>query len=123
MLLAAAALNPLPLFLSEFSHVDEDSDIEAEDDEFVAVRRRNVPPLIRQPLESKDLEESQATEESNRGWRERTVNPDNLPFTGTSSLLVDVGGDTPLDYFSLMVSDRMIEGLVTETNRYAESTL
>ena len=107
----------------EFSHADGDSDIEAEDEEFVAIRRRNVPPVVRQPLDAGELEESQTPGETIGEWREGTVIPDVIPFTGTSGLLVDVDGDTPLDYFSLMVNDRMIKGLVEETNRYAQQIL
>ena len=58
------------------------------------------------------LQESQAEDDS-----------DMVPFTSRSELLVDVGHDTPLDYFSLMVNETMIEVLVVETNRYAEQTL
>ena len=112
-------------FLSEFSHADGDSDIEPEEDEFVAVRRRNVPPVVRQPLDAEDLEERQVDEDDSHigGWRAGTVQPDDVPFTGRSGLLVNVDGDTPLDYLSLMVDETMIEGLVVETNRYAEQTL
>ena len=82
-----------------------------------------MPPVVRQPLDAEDLEESQAEDDSHiGGWRGGTVQPDDIPFTGRSGLLVNVGGDTPLDYFSLMVNQTMIEGLVVETNR-SEQTL
>ncbi|GFO14718.1 PiggyBac transposable element-derived protein 4-like [Plakobranchus ocellatus] len=109
-------------FLSEFLQENGDSDIEMDEEEFFAVRRRNIPPTIRQPF---DIEELDNNDDGNNGegWREGTVIPDNLPFIGRTGLLVDVGGDTPLDYFSMMVDDSMITNLVEETNRYAGQTL
>ncbi|GFO04045.1 PiggyBac transposable element-derived protein 4-like [Plakobranchus ocellatus] len=106
----------------EFSQENGDSDIEMDEEEFVTVRRRNIPPTIRQPF---DIEELDNNDDGNsgEGWREGTVIPDNLPFVGRTGLLVDVGGDTLLDYFSLMVDDGMITNLVEETNRYAGQTL
>ena len=124
MLLTVAALNHILFFFNQFSYPDGDSDIEAEEDEFVAVRRRNVPPVVQQPLDADELEESLAQDDSYIGrWRAGTVQPDSVTFTGRSGLVVDGGGDTPLDYFSLMVNENMIEGLVGEPNCYAEQTL
>ncbi|GFO21322.1 Zinc finger mym-type protein 2 isoform x1 [Plakobranchus ocellatus] len=109
-------------FLSEFSEENGDSDIEMDEEEFVAVWRRNIPPNVRQPLDIEELDNN-IDGNNGEGWREGTVIPDNLPFVSRNGLLVDVGGDTPLDYFSLMVNDGMITNLVEETDRYAEQTL
>ena len=115
LLVIVVALNPLSLW-SEFSHVDGDSDIEAEDEEFVAVMHCNAAPVLRQPLETNELEDGQNPDDTTiEGWRVGTMIPENLIFTGRSGLLVDVDGDIPLDHFNLMVKDHMIESLVEET--------
>ncbi|GFS10328.1 PiggyBac transposable element-derived protein 4 [Elysia marginata] len=100
------------------------SDIESDDEEFLPIRRRHVPPAFRQPIELDELEEgNRGPSSSTPTWREGSTPPANLPFTGQSGLQVEMEDTSPLDYLKLMVTDEMVASLVTETNRYAEQTL
>ncbi|GFO35124.1 PiggyBac transposable element-derived protein 4-like [Plakobranchus ocellatus] len=120
-----------PPFISEVSTTGEGSDIENEEEEFVAVRSKYVMPVNRQPLhddieedDNRDEEEEQEKEEAAvTTWREGTTAPAVFDFTGTSGLQVQMEGETPLDYLRLMVNDEMVESLVAETNRYASQTI
>ena len=115
---------PTP-FISEFSAtLNEDSDIEDEEPDNIPVRRGQ--PIFRQPLGVYDDNDGGSIMAPNRQLRsEGTTAPQNPPFTGKSGLLVEMD-DTPtphLDYLKLMVSDDMVDTLVTETNRYVQQTL
>ncbi|GFO29849.1 hypothetical protein PoB_005635400 [Plakobranchus ocellatus] len=53
---------------------------------FVAVRRLNVSPTVRQPLDSEELDEVQSDGNNGEEWREGTVTPKNLPFVSRTEL-------------------------------------
>ena len=118
--------SPTP-FISEFSAtLNEDSDIEDEEPDDIPVRRGQ--PIFRQPLgvnedEDDDNDDGSSLASNRPLWSEGTTAAQNLPFTGKSGLLVEMDDTTPLDYLKLMVSDDMVDTLVTETNRYAQQTL
>ena len=78
---SSSSESPISLLI-EFSHANGDSDIVAEDEEFVAVRYRNAAPVLRQPLETDQLKDGQNPDDTNgEGWREGTTIPENLLFT------------------------------------------
>ena len=118
--------SPTP-FISEFSAIlYEDSDIKDEEPDDILVRRGQ--PIFRQPLgvdedEDDDNDHGRSVASNRPLWSEGTMAPQNLPFTGKSGFLVEMDETTPLDYLKLMVSDDMVDTLVTETNRYAQQTL
>ncbi|KAK3784705.1 hypothetical protein RRG08_032160 [Elysia crispata] len=117
-------------FISEFSRINEDSDIEEEEPDELPVRRRGQP-IYRQALsidgyDEDDDNESIETPELTQGhplWREGTTPPNKPPFTGRARLQVEMESTTPLDYFKLMVSEDMVASMVAETDRYASQTL
>ncbi|GFO31293.1 PiggyBac transposable element-derived protein 4 [Plakobranchus ocellatus] len=123
---SSTAPSPEPPFTSEFSTTSEDSDVENEEEEFVAVRSKHVMPVYRQPLHDDDIKQDDnhdEEEEAAVAWREGTTSSAVLDFTGRSGFQVQMEGETPLDYLRLMVNDEMVESLVAETNRYATQTL
>ena len=120
-------------FISEFSRINEDSDIEDEGPDELPVRRRGQP-IYRQALsidgddgdDEDDDNESIETSEPTQGhplWREGTTLPNKPLFIGRAGLQVEMESTTPLDYFKLMVSEDMVASMVAETNRYASQTL
>ncbi|KAK3753911.1 hypothetical protein RRG08_006295 [Elysia crispata] len=84
-------------FISEFSRINEDSDIEEEEPDELPVRRRGQP-IYRQALsvdgdDEDDDNESIETSEPTLGhplWREGTTPPNKPPFTGEEVQAVHV---------------------------------
>ncbi|GFN80871.1 hypothetical protein PoB_000737700 [Plakobranchus ocellatus] len=66
------APSPEPPFISEFSTTSEDSDIENEEEEFVAVRSKHVAPTYRQLLHD-DIEEDDNHDEEEGRRRRRLL--------------------------------------------------
>ena len=118
--------SPTP-FISEFSAtLNEDLDIKDMEPEDITVRRGQ--PIFRQPLgvdegEDDDNDGGSSVAPNRLLWSQRTTAPQNPPFTGKIGLQVEMDGTTPLDYLKLMVSDDMVDTLVTETNQYTQQTL
>ena len=118
-------------FISEFSRINEDSDIEEEEEPDELPVRRRGQPIYRQALiidgyDEDDDNESIETPEPTQGhplWREGTTPPNKPPFTGRAGPQVEMESTTPLGYFKLMVSEDMVASMVAETNRYASQTL
>ena len=96
---SSSSSESLPGF-HQFSNVYVDCDIEADDEELVAFRCRNVTQVLRQSVDTEDVERSQNPNDSHI---EGTIIPENLPFMGRPDYLVNINGDTHLDYITLIL--------------------
>ncbi|GCC23664.1 hypothetical protein chiPu_0002062 [Chiloscyllium punctatum] len=76
-------------------------------------------------------EEEEEEEEDGRIWCRHVVSeecvlppPPRFPFTGNPGISIDqdTADMTPLDFFSLLCDNRIIDRVVDETNRFAEQT-
>ena len=63
-------------------------------------------------------------EDATKGWSSDTFLPKALTFTGTPGPLVDIPNDaTPLQIFNILVPDSILDGVVYQTNLYADQIL
>jgi hypothetical protein len=109
-------------FVSEMSRISETvTDLDNNDFDLA------VPNLSRDTSDSSDNETIGVNENYGQDELWTKVNsrndfvPKNIPFTGIEGVKVRVKGDPgPMDFFNLYITQKIIELLVVETNRYAK---